>query len=52
MTKALKAVITLNPMNKMASKSQHTPGIEGRVFDGTDGSQIVFWTYRPKAKSE
>jgi hypothetical protein len=23
---------------------QHTPGVEGYVFDGADGSQMAFWT--------
>lgn len=29
--------------NRIASASQHTPGIEGYVFDGVDGSQMAFW---------
>jgi quercetin dioxygenase-like cupin family protein len=32
-----------NPVNRIASVSQHTPGIEGYVFDGADGSQMAFW---------
>lgn len=31
------------PANRIASASQHTPGIEGYVFDGADGSQMAFW---------
>jgi len=30
--------------NRIASSSQATPGVEGYVFDGTDGSQMAFWT--------
>ena len=41
-----------NPINKVDSSSQYTPGIEGFVFDGADGSQMAFWTYKQKAKSE
>jgi hypothetical protein len=33
-----------NPGNKIDSKSQYTPGIEGYVFDGDDESQMAFWT--------
>jgi quercetin dioxygenase-like cupin family protein len=33
-----------NPANKVAAASQYTQGIEGFVFDGVDGSQMVFWT--------
>jgi ethanolamine utilization protein EutQ (cupin superfamily) len=32
-----------NPANRIASVSQHTPGITGFVFDGIDGSQMAFW---------
>jgi mannose-6-phosphate isomerase-like protein (cupin superfamily) len=35
-----------HPANKIASGSQYTPGIEGYVFDGADGSQMAFWTCR------
>ncbi len=41
-----------NPLNKVDSSSQYTPGIEGYVFDGIDKSQMAFWTYNQKAKSE
>ena len=30
--------------NKIATSSQSTPGVEGYVFDGADGSQMAFWT--------
>ena len=41
-----------NPMNKVASKAQYTPGIEGYVFDGAEGSQMAFWTYKESANSQ
>ncbi len=41
-----------NPANKVDSKSQHTPGIEGYVFDGVDESQMAFWTYKQDAISK
>jgi hypothetical protein len=37
--------------NRIASASQATPGVEGYVFDGADGSQIAFWTCREAAVS-
>jgi quercetin dioxygenase-like cupin family protein len=30
--------------NRIATTNQATPGVEGYVFDGADGSQIAFWT--------
>jgi mannose-6-phosphate isomerase-like protein (cupin superfamily) len=33
-----------NPANRIAAEAQYTPGIEGYVFDGADGSQMAFWT--------
>ena len=33
-----------NLANQIATSSQHTPGIEGYVFDGADGTQMTFWT--------
>lgn len=30
--------------NRIATRSQATPGVEGYVFDGADGSQMAFWT--------
>ncbi len=41
-----------NPVNKVDSKSQFTPGIEGYVFDGADESQMAFWTYKQTARSK
>jgi quercetin dioxygenase-like cupin family protein len=41
-----------SPLNRVSSKSQFTPGIEGYVFDGADGSQMAFWTYGQEARSE
>ena len=32
--------------NRISVASQYTPGIEGYVFDGRDGSQIAVWTSR------
>jgi quercetin dioxygenase-like cupin family protein len=40
-----------HPANKIASTSQSTPGVEGYVFDGADGSQMAFWTCAQNAKS-
>ncbi len=37
--------------NKIAASSQSTPGVEGYVFDGTDGSQMAFWTCHDTAVS-
>ena|ERR1019366_110942 len=33
-----------NPANRIATSSQHTPGVVGYIFDGADGSQMAFWT--------
>jgi quercetin dioxygenase-like cupin family protein len=35
-----------NPVNRITSVSQYTDDIEGYVFDGSDGSQMAFWTCR------
>jgi quercetin dioxygenase-like cupin family protein len=40
-----------HPANRIASSSQATPGVEGYVFDGADGSQLAFWTCRETAVS-
>jgi len=40
------------PENKIARSSQATPGVEGYVFDGADGSQMAFWTCREAAASK
>jgi len=37
--------------NRIATNSQATPGVEGYVFDGADGSQMAFWTCRQTAVS-
>ena len=37
--------------DKIATSSQATPGVEGYVFDGADGSQMAFWTCRESAVS-
>jgi quercetin dioxygenase-like cupin family protein len=37
--------------NRIATASQTTPGVEGYVFDGADGSQMAFWTCRETATS-
>jgi len=30
--------------NKIVQSDQATPGVEGFVFDGAEGSQMAFWT--------
>jgi hypothetical protein len=30
--------------NRIAVSDNATPGVEGYVFDGADGSQMAFWT--------
>jgi quercetin dioxygenase-like cupin family protein len=37
--------------NRIATTSQATPGVEGYVFDGVDGSQMAYWTCRQTASS-
>jgi mannose-6-phosphate isomerase-like protein (cupin superfamily) len=39
------------PLNRIAAGSQATPGVEGYVFDGADGSQMAFWTCRETTTS-
>lgn len=39
------------PANRIATNSQSTPGVEGYVFDGADGSQMAFWTCHETAQS-
>ena len=39
------------PANRIATSSQATPGVEGYVFDGADGSQMAFWTCHLSAAS-
>jgi len=40
-----------HPANRIATSSQATPGVEGYIFDGADGSQMAFWTCRETAAS-
>jgi quercetin dioxygenase-like cupin family protein len=40
-----------NPVNRIARSNQATPGVEGYVFDGADGSQMAFWTCPERASS-
>jgi mannose-6-phosphate isomerase-like protein (cupin superfamily) len=37
--------------NMIAKSEQATPGVEGYVFDGADGSQMAFWTCTESAAS-
>jgi|SRR5690348_10152408 len=37
--------------NRIATSSQATPGVEGYVYEGADGSQMAFWTCRESARS-
>ena len=39
------------PTNRIATTHQATPGVDGYVFDGIDGSQMAFWTCRETAAS-
>jgi|ERR1700756_1475203 mannose-6-phosphate isomerase-like protein (cupin superfamily) len=41
-----------HPANRIAVSSQATPGVEGYVFDGVDGSQMAFWTCCETSVSE
>jgi quercetin dioxygenase-like cupin family protein len=38
-------------INRIAMSNQATPGVEGYLFDGADGSQMAFWTCRETAVS-
>jgi quercetin dioxygenase-like cupin family protein len=40
-----------HPANRIAKTDQATPGVEGYIFDGADGSQMAFWTCRGNAAS-
>jgi quercetin dioxygenase-like cupin family protein len=40
-----------HPANRVDAATQYTPGIEGYVFDGVDGSQMAFWTYTTRSVS-
>ena len=37
--------------NRISSPDQATPGVEGYVFDGVEGSQMAFWTCSETAQS-
>jgi len=37
--------------NRIATGSQSTPGVEGYVYDGTDGALMAFWTCHQTAVS-
>jgi mannose-6-phosphate isomerase-like protein (cupin superfamily) len=39
------------PANRIASSNQATPGVEGYLFDGVDGSQMAFWSCRETTAS-
>ena len=43
--------IMRNAANKNAMGSQATPGVEGYVFDGADGSQMTFWSCSQSASA-
>jgi quercetin dioxygenase-like cupin family protein len=40
-----------HPANRIAKSNQATPGVEGYVFEGADGSQMAFWTCDHTASS-
>lgn len=40
-----------HPADRITTSNQATPGVEGYVFDGVDGSQMAFWTCRETAGS-
>jgi mannose-6-phosphate isomerase-like protein (cupin superfamily) len=40
-----------NPANRIVTSNQATPGVEGFIFDGVDGSQMAFWTCTLSAPS-
>src|SRR5215469_11176078 len=40
-----------HPANRIARSNHATPGVEGYVFDGKDGSQMAFWTCAEDAVS-
>ncbi len=39
------------PANRIAKSNNATPGIDGYVFDGANGSQVAFWTCAETARS-
>ena len=40
------------PTNRIAPSEQETPGVEGYLFEGADGSQMAFWTCSETATSQ
>jgi mannose-6-phosphate isomerase-like protein (cupin superfamily) len=40
-----------HPANRIIRSNQATPGVEGYVFDGANGSQMAFWTCSESATS-
>jgi len=38
-------------VNRIVATNQATPGVEGYIFDGVDGSQMAFWTCHETATS-
>jgi mannose-6-phosphate isomerase-like protein (cupin superfamily) len=40
-----------HPANRVARSDQATPGVEGYVFEGAEGSQMAFWTCAETAAS-
>ena len=40
-----------HPSNRIATRDPATPGVEGYVFDGANGSQMAFWTCSQTAAS-
>ena len=40
-----------NTANRIVRANQATPGVEGYVFDGIDGTQMAFWTCSENAES-
>src|SRR5579872_3706011 len=40
-----------HPANRIATEDQATPGVEGYVFEGANGSQMAFWTCGQTAPS-
>jgi quercetin dioxygenase-like cupin family protein len=40
-----------SPANRISQSNRATPRVEGYVFDGSDGSQMAFWTCSENAMS-
>ncbi len=40
-----------HPANRIAPGQQATPGVEGYVYDGANGSQMAYWTCHQTAAS-